>query len=239
MKKLFFILLSVLGAGYAIAQKTIVDPNVQVRSIKGFTAISVSGGIDLYLSSGDEAVAVSAKDAETTNLIKTEVKDGVLKIYFDGKWSNGTFFANNKALKAYVSYKKLTSLNGSGGSDILVDGTIQGDRLALSISGGSDFKGKIDVQELRVDASGGSDIDVTGRAGKLVAHVSGGSDFNGYGFVTESASVEASGGSDVEIAVNKNISARASGGSDIRYKGNASETEISSSGSGSVKKTGK
>ncbi len=64
MNKIFF---SCLLAGAALsvtAQKTINDPNAEVRSVKGFHAIKVSGGIDLYLSQGEEALAVSAKDAE-------------------------------------------------------------------------------------------------------------------------------------------------------------------------------
>ena len=56
---------------------------------------------------------------------------------------------------------------------------------------------------------------------------------------TETASVEASGGCDVEISVSKDINARASGGSDIRYKGNASVSETRASGASSVKKVGK
>ena len=55
--------------------------------------------------------------------------------------------------------------------------------------------------------------------------------------MTDVCNVEASGGSDIYITVNKELVAGASGGSDIFYKGNGSVKEMKSSGSSSVKKT--
>jgi hypothetical protein len=239
MKKIFLSCLLATAALSLTAQKTFNDPNAEVRSVKAFHAIKVSGGIDLYLSSGDEALAVSAKDAETASHIKTEVENGILKIWYDWKDGKGFKISNNKQLKAYVSYKTLDALSGSGGSDIIVDGTIQSNSLSLNISGGSDFNGKVSVKDLRVDASGGSDVDISGKATNVVVDASGGSDFNGFELITDAASVEASGGCDVEITVNKDLNANASGGSDVRYKGSASVNKTSSSGSSSVKKVGK
>jgi ribosomal protein S6E (S10) len=239
MKKHFLFSLVFFCALAINAQKIINDANVERRSAKSFHAVKVSGGIDLYLSEGDEAVAVSARDVETRNYVKTEVVDGVLKIWFE--WKNGrNIFANtNKQLKAYVSYKKLDALSASGGCDVIVDGTITQNNLTINISGGSDFKGKVAVQDLQVESSGGSDVDIAGKASRLSVEVSGGSDFNGYDLVTETTSVEASGGSDVEVTVNKELNARASGGSDVFYRGSASVSEARSSGSSSVKKTGR
>jgi hypothetical protein len=239
MKKFFFLLAVGFISVVATAQKTINDPMAELRSAKGFQAIKVSGGIDLYLSYGDEAVAVSAKDAETRNHIKTEVSDGVLKIWFEWKEKGNIIFSNNKQLKAYVSYKTLQALSASGGSDIRVDGTINSKNLSLNISGGSDFKGKVQVEKLSVDASGGSDVDIEGNATTIDVDASGGSDFNGFGLVVETANLEASGGCDIELTVNGSLTASASGGSDIRYKGGAKFNETRSSGASSVKKVGR
>jgi ribosomal protein S6E (S10) len=239
IKKYFLLSLLFASVLALSAQKTINDANAERRSIKSFHAIKVSGGIDLYISEGDEASAVSARDVETRNYIKTEVVDGVLKIWFEWKSGRNIFAGTNKQLKAYVSYRKLDALSASGGCDVIVDGTITQNNLNINISGGSDFKGKVAVQDLQVESSGGSDVDIAGKASRLNVDVSGGSDFNGYDLITETTSVEASGGSDVEVTVNKDLSARASGGSDVFYKGNASVSEVKSSGSSSVKKTGR
>src|SRR5690242_18909642 len=82
------------------AQTVINDKNVQVRSVGAFSAIKVSGGIDVYLSqSNEEAVAVSASDIENRDNIKTEVENGVLNIYYD---NNSFKFKSNKKLRAYI-----------------------------------------------------------------------------------------------------------------------------------------
>ncbi|GAA4324720.1 head GIN domain-containing protein [Flaviaesturariibacter amylovorans] len=236
MKKLFTVALLAVCA-VAGAQKTINDPNAQLRTVSSFHGVKVSSGIDLYLSPGDEAVAVSARDAEYRDRILTKVENGVLHIWYDHKgmsWSNG-----NKALKAYVSYKALDQVDASGGSDVLVDGTIRANKLSVNLSGGSDFKGAVAVQQMKVDQSGGSDMTVSGTAGTLRVDASGGSDFKGYGLSAESCTAEASGGSDIDVQVSKEIRAHASGGSDISYRGNPSVVETNKSGGSSVKKSGK
>jgi hypothetical protein len=233
MKKLFLILSLVFFSGFVIAQKTIYDANAAVREAKNYNAINVSGGIDLYISYGDEAIAVSASEAKYRDKIKTVVENGVLKIsYDDNKFS----WNSKKDLKAYVSFKNLQALNASGGSDIIVEGSIKSDQLKIDLSGGCNFKGRVEVKELNINQSGGSDVSINGRTEKVFINASGGSDFNGYNLNTDYCEAEASGGSDIEITANKEISARASGASDISYKGNAALKESKASGASSVSK---
>ncbi len=219
MKK---IIASLLLSGFAtalVAQKTINDPNAEKRNASGFHAIEVSGGIDLYLSQGEETVAVSASEAKYREKIKTEVKNGILKIWYENN-SNLHLDWRNRKLKAYVSFKNLDMLEGSGGSDITVEGSIFVSKLSLNVSGGSDFKGKVNLDEMKIDASGGSDVNVSGIAKNISIDASGGSDLKGYELTTDNCTVDASGGSDIYITVNKELNAESSGGSDIYYKGN-------------------
>lgn len=237
MRKLFSLLI-VSGLIFsASAQKTINDANAQKRNVSGFHAIEVSGGIDLFLSQGDEAVAISASKDEYRDKIITEVKNGVLKIWFDWK-SNLKIDWSNRKLKAYVSFKNLDGLEASGGSDVIVDGTINSTKLNLVISGGSDLKGKVESDDLKINASGGSDVNISGKAAKLTIQASGGSDFSGYDFAADICNVEASGGSDVHVTVNKELTANASGGSDVFYKGSGLIRDLKTGG-GSIKKVGK
>ena len=237
MKKLLFSLLVTGLITTVSAQKTVNDANAQKRNVSGFHAIEVSGGIDLYLSQGEEAVAVSAAKTEYRDKIITEVKDGVLKIWYEWN-SNLRFEWSNHKLKAYVSFKDLDRLEGSGGSDISIDGVIKLAKLDLKISGGSDFDGKVETDELKIKASGGSDVDISGKAARLTIDASGGSDFKGYDLASDICNVEASGGSDVHVTVNKELSANASGGSDVYYKGTGLIRDLKTSGS-SIKKVSK
>src|SRR5215470_3753172 len=92
----------IILAGSAKSQQTIInDPNAVARpGISGFHAIHVSNAIELFLSQGeDEKVAVSAKEDKYRDRIRTEVKDGVLNIWYDKegwKWDHG-----NYKLRAY------------------------------------------------------------------------------------------------------------------------------------------
>jgi ribosomal protein S6E (S10) len=237
MKKLFTSVLLAASFSAVMAQKTINDPNAEKRNVNGYHAISVGGGIDLYLSQGNESVAVSASETKYRDLIKTEVKDGVLTIWYD--YRNSDKGKGDRHMKAYVSFKTLDKLNGSGGSDIDVDGTIKVTSLKLDISGGSDFEGKIEANDLSIEASGGSDVDITGSVKKLSIEASGGSDLKGFGLTTDICTIEASGGSDIEITVNNELNAVASGSSDISYKGNAVVKGVKTSGSSSINKAGR
>ena len=219
-------------AGLAQETTTIHDPNAVNRNLNGsFTAIHVTDGIMVYLSEGkEESVAVSFSDGKYAERFKTEVENGVLKIYYDNKginWSDN----NKRKPKAYVSFKNIDLLKASGGSDVKVTGSITASKLSMHVSGGSDFEGKVNIDELKIDASGGSDVDISGTAKNLDINASGGSDFKGYELITDNSTVDASGGSDVYITVNKELNANSSGGSDVYYKGNGLIKNIKSSGS--------
>lgn len=234
MKKLFFIATILISVVSVAQTKTIInDKNAEPRKVSGFHAIKVSDGIDLYLSYGDEAAAVSASEPKYRDRIKTEVDNGVLKIWYDRDAANKIFFGEKRNLRAYVSYKDLDMLTASAGSDVLVDGTIKANNFSLHLSSGSDFKGNVDVNELKVDQSSGSDIKIGGNAKTVFIETSSGSDFNGLNLVTDICTAQASSGSDINISVNKQLTAHATSGSDIRYRGQPSVTESKSSG-GSV-----
>lgn len=217
------------------AQKTIHDPNAVTRNARNFHAIDISDGIDLYLSQdNEEAVAVSASDKDYRDKIAVEVVDGVLKIYFDNQGRWGFSFGNRK-LKAYVSVKMLDKLTASGGSDVYIDQTLKSSNLIIHVSGGSDFRGRVESSYLKLHASGGSDMYISGNTDKISIEASGGSDIHGFDMISNSCQIATSGGSDVRITANKELESSTSGGSDVYYKGNAS-IRSSKSGGGSIKK---
>ena len=152
MKKLILSFVTCLSlAVFAQDTKVINDANATVRNLSGsFTAISVSSGIDLYLSQGnEESVAVSASEQKHLDRLKTEVVNGVLKIYYDNK--GVSWKSDNRKLKAYVSFKTLEKLNASAGSEVNVKGSINADKLDLDVSSGSEFKGSINAKELTAE----------------------------------------------------------------------------------------
>jgi hypothetical protein len=169
----------------------------------------------------------------------TVVENGVLKIYYENNnWSGWNWTWTNRKLKAYVSVKNIDGLRASGGSDVNINGTLSVPKLKLEVSGGSDFKGNVNVTDMDLRQSGGSDADISGHAVNLVVEASGGSDLNAYELIADNCTASCSGGSDIDITVNKELNAHASGGSDIHYRGSAVVKKNSSSGGSSVSKRG-
>jgi hypothetical protein len=234
MRKTYLLIFVLLPALTVRAQKTVVhDPNAEVRPLKGYHGIDVSDGIDLYLSQGDEeTVVVSAKDIRMRERIKTSVVNGILRISLPHGWS-----VHDYKLKAYVSFTNLDQLTASGASDVFVDGVIAGDWLTISLSGASDFKGAVNVKQLKMEQSGASDARLTGVVSEMADfRSSGSSHIKGYELVTQNCTIDASGASDIQITVNKELSASLSGASNVYYKGAGVVRETHSSGASSVKK---
>ncbi len=218
----------------ANAQKVLVnDANAEKRTLTGnFNSIKVSGGIDLYLSQYDEtSMAVSASSDDVKQNLKTVIENGTLRIYYDskGNWSRG-----NKKMKVYLSFKNIEKIEASGASEIQVAGTISVPKLKLDLNGASEFKGNIAVTDLQVESSGASDVKISGYATNASIQCSGASDLKGYDLVVDNCNVKASGASDINITVNKELNVNASGASDVYYKGTAVIKDLHSSGASTV-----
>lgn len=204
-------------------------------SASNFNSISISNGIDLYLTQGNsEGVVVKSDEADVLDEVIVEHNGANITIKFkDGFKLNNLF--RSRGAKAYVSFKTLAVINSSGGSDVYSENHIKTDKLAIRSSGGSDVKLNIACDNLSIQSSGGSDLSLKGRATNLTIQSSGGSDISAYGLSTDYAKISSSGGSDVSVYVNKGLEANASGGSDVTYKGNGALKKTSNSKSGSVR----
>lgn len=234
MKKIIILFLFSGLSIMAFAQKQfVVDPNAEIRTVnESYHAIVVSGGIDLYLSQSDrEELAISASEDRFKSGIKTEVTNKVLKIYYDGdkNWNN-----RNRNLKAYVSFRELEKLEASGASDIIIAGEVKVPSLLIKLSGASDLKGGVQVNSLTINLSGASDVRISGAANEATIDCSGASDVKGFDMVIEKCTAKATGASDINITVNKELNANASGASDIFYKGTAVIISQQSSGASSI-----
>lgn len=239
MKKLIVSLFCFLSlSAFAQVDKIIGDANATVRTLSGsFTGISVSSGVDLYITQGnEESLAVSASDEKYLVRLKTEIENGILKIYYDNKgvtWNNN----EKRKLKAYVSFKTLEKLHGSSGSSVTAKGGISAGKLDMRFSSGAEFNGQVSAKEITVDQNSGSEINVTGKADKLTIEVSSGASFKGYDMAVDFCDAQASSGGDVKITINKELSAKANSGGGIRYKGAALIRDININSGGSVKKS--
>ena len=239
MKFLFILLTTVFSTATFAQQNAVVnDPDAKPRTLNAsFSAITVTDGIELYLSEGqEESLAVSYSDEKYAEHFKTVVESGVLKIYYDNNvvnWSDN----NRRKLKAYVSFKTLEKLSASGGADVKIPAAIAVNDLQLKFTSGSNLKGSVQGKAITVEQNSGSEISLSGSAEKITIDVSSGAVFKGFDFAVNYCDAKATSGGGIRIAVQKELSAHANSGGGIHYKGAAVIKDIDISSGGIVKRT--
>lgn len=239
MKQLFIALITLMSLSTFAQDKTIVnDANAEKRTLSGsFTAITVSDGVDLYLSQSDEeSIAVSASDEKYMERFKTEVEEGNLKIYFDNKGLNW-IGSEKRKLKAYVSFKTLQKLNVSSGAAVSMKSILTVNKLEGSFTSGSQFTGQVNITQLSISQNSGSSVQMSGKTGELQVDVSSGAVFKGYDLTVDFCEAKATSGGGVRINVNKELNAKANSGGGIHYKGTAVIKDLNVSSGGTVKKS--
>lgn len=186
----------------------------QERAVSGFHAISVSGGIDVYIIPGNTEKAVVETDENIQEAIITTVSNGVLKIYCNKSINN------SKKLNVYVNVKELDKVTASGGCDVFAETVLNFPFLNFDFSGGCDLKMNCTTKELKCTLTGGSDALIKGSSDKADLEASGGSDIKAAELTIGNCKIEATGGSDAYLHVTGELSVEASGSSDVTYTGN-------------------
>lgn len=237
MKKLFFFIALFCMSWAAQSQILIKDENAVARSVDGpFHGIRVSGAIDLIIAQGDEvALAVSAETAAQRDDIITEVKDGVLEIHLKTYGVRSKRYSGK--MRAYISFKKLDLIDGSGACDIVLQEKMKATQLKLVLSGACSFSGNIEIAQLKSQLSGACNLNLKQSTIESIdLSLSGASSIKSLETVVQSADIKCSGASIVKLTVEKELKAHASGASVIQYKGNPQILQKSLSGVSSLKK---
>lgn len=227
--KLYF-LIALLGLNFLLAN---AQDSKSVR-VKDFNGLTVSSGIDLYLTQGSsESLTIKGRSDVIENVIVEQNGTHVAIRYKSGvNWSS---LFRNQSIKVYVNYKTLNRLGASGGSDVYTVNMLKTDALNLSASGGADLKLNLTCKDLTLSISGGSDAELKGSGENLKVTASGGADVDAFSYMVDYARAIVSGGSDANLYVNKGLEASASGGGDVNFKGKAFLKKLNNSKSGDIR----
>jgi hypothetical protein len=202
----------------------------QERSVnESFTTIKATEGLDVYLTQSDNTSIIVEADENLQELILTEINNGVLKIHTKQNIGN----ASSK--KIMVTFKDISSIISTSGSDVYSTNTISADELHLKSTSGSDMTLKVNTESLNCKSTSGSDLNVSGKTSKLFAEATSGSDIKAADLIAESSQVKATSGADVTVNTSKKLTASASSGGDVKYYGNPEHVEKNDSPSGSIK----
>ena len=208
----------------------------EIRTVATFHAIEVSSGIELRLAAGQpQRVEASADTPELLARLKTEVRDGVLKLTFDRElnevWGKKNYVRN---LRVNVTAADITELKATSGAKVEVAATYAVDKLTVGVSSGATLQADFTVADLQASVSSGGVATITGKIQRLDVQASSGGEFKGGGLQATACEAAASSGGTVAVAVQNTLLAKASSGGDVRYSGSPQVTKRTSSG-GSVK----
>jgi hypothetical protein len=185
----------------------------ETRPVSGFTGIDASSAFDITVTKGGtESLVIEADDA-VMPLVRSEVRNGVLHLYFD----NNRSVRNIKTLKASVVMKNLDKVSLSGACKLTANDLFTPDKFNGDCSGASNLTVNVNTGELHIDASGASKIQMKANVtGNVIFEVSGVSKIQG----------------ELKAA---NVKLSSSGVSSVELKGSATDFKIDVSGTSNVK----
>lgn len=193
-----------------------------------FSSIKATEGLNVYVTQSDtESIRVEA-DANLQDLIITEVVDDVLKIHTKQN------IGNSKSKKVIISFKNISAIKTTSGSNLLSTNTIDAAHLTLETTSGSAMTLSVNSNNLDCNSSSGSILNLSGKSAKLTAEATSGSTIKAADLIAESSQVKASSGANLSINTSKELKAEASSGGTIKYSGNPEKINKTESSSGSI-----
>lgn len=201
------------------------------RPASYFDGISVSTGIDVYLSQGDEEKIIVEADENLHDYLVTEVKDRTLRIYFDN-----VSIRSAERKRVYVTMKDVTKLKTSSAGDIIGETPVKCGDILLESSSAGNIRLELYARNVNVKISSSGDISLTGEAETLNADLSSAGDLNAWDFKVKDADIDVSSAGDADIYVTHKLVARVSSAGDVRYAGEPEIIDARTSSAGTVRK---
>ena len=226
----------------------------QVRTVGKFTGVSVSNGIKVNFTQGNNQTVVVETNPNLQEYVSTEVQNGILVISVNSKNKKKLNF---KKLLVTIEAPQLSSVRLSSGSLLTTVNKVNENDFQADISSGANLNADLNIRnKTSVDISSGSSARIDVKTNNLVFEGTSGSmatiigtaettdmtvtsaaSCNAQDFVVKKAIVSASSGSSLKISATDDLTASATSGASIRYKG--TPKNMSSSGrvtsGGSVK----
>jgi Putative auto-transporter adhesin, head GIN domain len=151
--------------------------------------------------------------------IKTEVKDGTLRVTsdLDETWTIDA----NSGTTLVVSAPTIEGMSLSGASEAAIHGTLTAPHFTLSISGACCAKiDNLHVEHFNTDISGAAEVEVDGGTADTADYeVSGAGKFKTYPLQCNNVTVAVSGAGYGQVTALKQLTAEISGTGAVKYKG--------------------
>ena len=187
-------------------------PVSQNQPFSDFSSVSVSSGFKFVITQSNSFNVNTTTDENLQNYIQVSKSGDTLSVGLKPGYS-----VTASILSVEISMPTLSRLELSGGANGNVEGFVS-------------------TNNFKIDASGGSRVQMQGKANDLTVDASGGSQLDLSNFAVRNVNVNLSGGSITEINLNGIIDADLSGGSHLFYSGNPIIRNISISGGATIER---
>ena len=198
------------------------------RQVENFESIDVSAGLELVLIQDSVIKVVVEADENLQEIIKTEVSHRKLRIYPE----TGIRHASSK--KVFVTFKTISSLHASSGSEVKSKMELKMSSIDISVSSGADIELALSASKIKVDGNSGANVDISGSVENLDVDGSSGVNINVSDLKSVDCNAGASSGANLKVMVTGKLSAKASSGGQIKVSGDPKERDIQKSSGGDV-----
>ncbi len=186
------------------------------RRVGAFNGLEVARAMEVIIREGaSDSIRLDVSQGYL-GYIRTEVVNGVLRVYVDDAVDLSNLEENNVT----ITVPTLKSIAASGASIVRTEDTLRSADLVLIASGASVLNLVTVAGRIDLVSSGASVWDLAGRVDRFYADpVSGASVIRAYGLTAATTRAVLSGASILETTTTDSLRVVASGASIVRYKG--------------------
>ncbi|HEY6913914.1 MAG TPA: head GIN domain-containing protein, partial [Paludibacter sp.] len=185
----------------------------EVRTAEPFSAIEVSGNIELTLDSDTtKQITVTTQQDYLPNVI-TKVENGVLHIYAEKIFLNRT-------VKVHVPADSVRSIKATGACKVTTASSMATPEFDLRLTGACQADMDLQVAGLcKIDLTGASQANLSGTCSELKVDGTGACQLEAHDLISKTADVRVSGASQAEVYASERLDATATGASQVDCKG--------------------
>ncbi|MBV9957323.1 MAG: DUF2807 domain-containing protein [Acidobacteria bacterium] len=180
------------------------------RNVEAFTALDTSGAFDIEIVCQKEPSLELEGDDNILPLVKAEVRGGTLYLSPDKPYST------RKSVRVRITVPNLESISSSGAGSFRVT--------------------ELKNEQLKIDTSGASNIDLAGQTRSLDLDMSGASKVDSESLKAERVRISLSGAGKANVYASEELNADVSGAGSVTYTGDPKTVNKKVSGIGSVSK---
>lgn len=206
----------------------------EYRKVDNFHGVYAGGLMNVYLKKGEtESVFIRADDF-LMDKVKTEVHNGILKIYTD------EFIQGERIKEVYVTYVRLDTAIATDASTLNSLDLIVSDKFQLVASGAAEVKFRVNCKQLDLQMEQNANVQLAGQAEYFQFNIDHVGDLMAYNFFAKSCTsfikTPPQSPGVARIQVSDTLSVQIEGPRHLYYKGAPKVVEKQISGGGKLVK---